>query len=100
GNDSQYSVTQSNELKDNDTLIAPTVAFFGLGADSGGPGASGLPFPGHDGDDKPFYKIKAQGGTAQAGDGIDGNSNANFNGTDGIISGDALASADGIANAK
>src|SRR5262249_3778389 len=40
----------------------------------------------------------AHGGKAVADDGIDGNSNANENDADGSVSGEAFASADGIAN--
>jgi hypothetical protein len=103
GNDSQYSVTQSNNLTDNDKLIAPTVAFFGQDGNS----HSDTPTfdlwqpPRHDDKkdgDSPFQKVEADGGEATADDGIDGNSNANDNDADGSVSGEALASADGIAN--
>jgi hypothetical protein len=103
GNDSQYSVTQSNNLTDNDKLIAPTVAFFGQDSDGYSEGPShDLWKPPHHGDkkdgDAPFQKVEADGGEATADDGIDGDSNANNNDGNGSISGQALASADGIAN--
>lgn len=103
GNDSQYSVTQSNNLTDNDKLIAPTVAFFGQDGDhhSEGPSYDLWQPPRHDDKkdgDSPFQKVEADGGKAEADDGIDGNSNANNNDADGSVSGEALASADGIAN--
>jgi hypothetical protein len=103
GNDSQYSVTQSNNLTDNDKLIAPTVAFFGYDGDgnSDGPSHDLWQPPRHDDKkdgDSPFQKVEADGGKATADDGIDGNSNANDNDANGSVSGEALASADGIAN--
>jgi hypothetical protein len=95
GNDSQHTVAQSNNLTDNDHLIAPVVAFGGAPVEA----SSNLIWPPHNGgSDEPFQKVKAEGGEATAEDGIDGNSDANNNDGNGSISGEALASANGIAN--
>jgi hypothetical protein len=99
GNDAQYSVTQSNSLTDNDKLIAPSVVFLGLdGRDKDG--SNDLWDQHRDGkdDDSPFQKVEAKGGEASAGDGIEGNSHADWNGTDGSVLGESLASANGVAN--
>lgn len=96
GNDSQFSVRQSNQLVDNDKLIAPQVLFEGARShdhDKHGYGD-------HDkGGDDPFQDVKVEGGSAHADDGIDGDikDSASGNAGDGSVLGSALASADGVA---
>lgn len=79
GNDGQYSVSQANNLVDNDSLISPQVLFEGIAT-------------------APFQAVSVEGGTAHSDDGIDGNSNANDNDENGTVAGSAAAAADGIAN--
>lgn len=103
GNDLQFSVRQANQMRDNDTLSNPVVAF---GAD--GPSKIEVeagrmpppPPPHHGGGSDPFQKVKVEGGSANAYDGIKGDvsNSANGNAGDGSVSGSASASADAIAN--
>lgn len=98
GNDSQYSVTQSNQLTDNDKLIAPSVVFIGHDGNSHVDGATDLLVPHPGSNDSPFQKVEVEGGKASADDGIDGNSDANRNDGDGSVLGEASASADAVAD--
>lgn len=100
GNDSQFSVRQSNNLVDNDKLIAPQVLFEAARSQDGGHHKPWEKDYGHDkGGDDPFQDVKVEGGRAYADDGIDGDidDSANGNAGDGSVLGSALASADGVA---
>jgi hypothetical protein len=100
GNDGQYSVSQSNNLTDNDKLISPAVAFIALDDKRHGDGPHDLWDPRGDrkDGDSTFQKVDVEAGTSTAGDGIDGSSDANRNDADGSVQGDASASANGIAD--
>jgi hypothetical protein len=81
GNDSQFRVSQANNLVDNDLLIDPEVVF-------------------ESDEEGVFAEATAEGGDSDAGDGISGDFEdeiASENAEDGTIDGDALATAEATA---